>query len=105
MPQHRDKAIALQEQCLAQRQRLFGAGHPLTLAAALSLTTLYTSSGNYAKAEPLCLTSIKKATQSLGRDHTMVVGFQAALAALYEVQSLTLSIINPIYFKINPLMT
>lgn len=79
-----DAAIPLAARAWATRLRLLGSEHRRTVGSASWLALLYTSTGNYSKAEPLYRQTLAIQKKVLGEDHPETARSLNNLAQMYR---------------------
>jgi hypothetical protein len=83
------EAIALQEQVLADRERILGAEHPDTLAARGNLAFSYWAAGRVGEAIALQERVLADSERVLGAEHPDTIGSRNNLANAYEAAGRT----------------
>jgi len=82
-----EKALRLQEQVLAIRERLYDGDDPIVGHSLFNLAEVYRAQSQYAEAEPLYKRALALFEKTLGPDDTLVAKSLNSLAALYRDQA------------------
>jgi tetratricopeptide (TPR) repeat protein len=81
------EALRLARQVLGQCTRLYGDGHPDTLAAAVNLTSILRATGDLAEALSLAQATVTRYPAAYGEDHPYHYGSTGNLAVLWRLSA------------------